>query len=169
MKSFALILAALATVLATGCASSQLDRRSEETSNRTAGLEVRQTEEGVAMRLPDTVLFEFDKAALRSGAGSALDRSATLLRRSDKMISVEGHTDNVGNAEYNRSLSEARAKVVYEALRERGINPARMRSRGYAAARPDADNGTAEGRMRNRRTEIFLVGESVDTILGPVN
>ena len=169
MKSFAPVFAVLAAVLATGCASSQLDRRSEETSNRAAGLEVRQTEEGVAMRLPDTVLFEFDKAALRSGAGAALDRSATLLRRSHKLVSVEGHTDNVGSPEYNKSLSEARAKIVYDALRERGINPARMRARGFAATRPDADNGTPEGRMRNRRTEIFLIGESVDTILGPVN
>jgi outer membrane protein OmpA-like peptidoglycan-associated protein len=169
MKLMKSILILLAIALATGCASSKLDRRTEEMNNRAAGLEVRQTEEGVAVRLPETVLFEFDKAALRSGAGAALDRSATLLRRSDKQISVEGHTDNVGTAEYNKALSEARAKVVHDALRERGISTQRLRARGYAATRPDADNGTSEGRMRNRRTEIYLIGESVDTILGPVN
>lgn len=169
MKLITPIFAALVAILMTGCASSQFDRRSEEASNRVAGLEVRQTEEGVALRLPETVLFEFDKSTLRTGAGAALDRSATLLRRSDKLVSVEGHTDNVGTVEHNKALSTARAKVVYEALRARGINPQRMRHVGYAATRPDADNGTSEGRMRNRRTEVYLIGESVDTILGPAN
>ncbi len=169
MKAVASIFLIFATALVTGCASGNLSRSTEEALNRRAGLETRQTEEGVAMRLPDTVLFQFDKAQLHPGAGAALDRSAVLLRRSDKLVSVEGHTDNVGTPEYNKALSAARAKVVYDSLRERGIDAARMNYRGFAADRPNADNTTVEGRGRNRRTEIYLIGESLDTVLGPTN
>jgi outer membrane protein OmpA-like peptidoglycan-associated protein len=68
-----------------------------------------QGRDGVKLRLPEKVLFDFDQSTLRADAAPALARAVVLLKRSDKPVIVEGHTDNVGTHEYNMQLSEARA------------------------------------------------------------
>ncbi|MBW4359922.1 DUF5723 family protein [Flavobacterium taihuense] len=73
-------------------------------------------------------------------------------------FSIEGHTDNVGNAKANQKLSEARAKVVMDALIAKGVNPANLTYVGYGATKPVANNKTAKGRAENRRTEVIHVG-----------
>jgi outer membrane protein OmpA-like peptidoglycan-associated protein len=73
------------------------------------------------------------------------------------VVEVGGHTDNVGGLDFNQSLSIARAKVVREALVSGGVAPAQLQARGYGYARPVADNGTAEGRQANRRTELVVL------------
>jgi outer membrane protein OmpA-like peptidoglycan-associated protein len=148
-----------------GC-STGLDRSREEALNQSAGIEVTQTKSGVQVRLPDRVLFDFDQAALRPDSGVAINRAVVLIRRSHKPVLVEGHTDNVGTHEYNQQLSEARAQVVAQALEARGVKPTRVTVRGFAFDRPVADNDSPEGRARNRRTEIVIEGETVDSVLG---
>jgi outer membrane protein OmpA-like peptidoglycan-associated protein len=64
---------------------------------------------------------------------------------------VEGHTDNVGNAETNQTLSEQRAKAVAAALAARGVPADRLLARGFGANRPVGDNTTEAGRAANRR------------------
>ncbi|WP_322032653.1 OmpA family protein [Paraburkholderia sp. J76] len=147
-------------------ACSGLDRNHEIALNQATGIEVTQGPNGVELRLPEKVLFDFDQSALRADATPALNRAVVLLRRSEKPVIVEGHTDNVGTHEYNTQLSEARATTVAGALTERGIPASRITTRGYAYDRPVASNDTPEGRARNRRTEIVIVGESEDRILG---
>lgn len=157
-----------------GCASgpngpsevSGLDRQREEALNRDAGIEIETATDGVRMRLPEIVLFDFNQSTLRSGAAPVLSRSATLLNRSGKPISVEGHTDNVGTREYNAKLSAERAEAVGKAVIGRGVSPSRITYQGFAFDRPFASNETAEGRSRNRRTEIFLQGETMETVMG---
>ena len=116
--------------------------------------------------VPEKVLFDFDQSTLRANAAPALARAAVLLKRSDKPVIVEGHTDNVGTHEYNTQLSEARATTVAAALEERGIAPSRIKTKGFAYDRPVASNDTPESQARNRRTEIVIVGESEDRIMG---
>ncbi len=165
MKSkFAVVICASFLVLLTGC--SNLDRGHEEALNQASGIEVTHGPNGVQMRLPEKVLFDFDQSTLRADAAPALNRAVVLLKRSDKPVIVEGHTDNVGTHEYNMHLSDARATTVADALEERGIPPSRIKTKGFAYDRPVASNDTPEGQAKNRRTEIVIVGESEDRILG---
>lgn len=157
---------ACATVSMLLAACSDLDRSHEIALNQASGIEVTQGPNGVELRLPEKVLFDFDQSALRADATPALNRAVVLLKRSDKPVIVEGHTDNVGTHEYNMQLSEARATTVAGALKERSIPAPRITTKGYAYDRPVASNDTPEGRARNRRTEIVIVGESEYRILG---
>jgi outer membrane protein OmpA-like peptidoglycan-associated protein len=70
------------------------------------------------------------------------------------MVSIEGHTDNVGDANSNQRLSEKRAKACLDYLVKQGINATRLISAGYGETRPIGDNTTAAGRQENRRTEF---------------
>ena len=69
-------------------------------------------------------------------------------------ISIEGHTDNVGTAAANQTLSQNRAKAVMDAIIAKGIDKARLSSKGWGQNKPVADNSTEEGRAWNRRVEI---------------
>ncbi|WP_429322555.1 peptidoglycan DD-metalloendopeptidase family protein [Paraburkholderia sp. GAS448] len=163
-KTVVLGACAIALVMLAACSGFDPDR--ESALNRAAGIEISQTDSGVQVRLPDSILFDFDHAVLRANAGPAIDRLAVLVRRSDRPVNVEGHTDNAGTHEYNQTLSEARAKTVAVALEQHGIAASRITTRGFAFDRPVASNDTEAGRARNRRTEIVIVGESVDGVLG---
>lgn len=71
-------------------------------------------------------------------------------------IEISGHTDNKGSAEYNKKLSENRAKSVQEYLVKKGISPDRMSFAGYGFDRPIAPNDNEGGRQLNRRTEFEI-------------
>ncbi|ACC72787.1 OmpA family protein [Paraburkholderia phymatum] len=161
-----LTLAACAVSLSMLAACGGLDRSKEETLNKQAGIEVTQTKEGVQVRLPEKVLFNFNESSLRPDAATALSRVVVVLNRTHKPMIIEGHTDNVGTREYNQQLSEARAKSVADELERRGISASRITLKGYAFDRPVADNNTPEGRARNRRTEIVVMGESLEAVMG---
>ena len=74
-------------------------------------------------------------------------------------LEIQGHTDNVGGVDYNMTLSENRARAVYDALISRGIEPSRLRYRGFGFSRPIASNDTEEGRAKNRRTEFVILAK----------
>jgi OOP family OmpA-OmpF porin len=75
-----------------------------------------------------------------------------------EVIIVVGHTDNVGNAAANQRLSLQRAEAVKKYLVGKGIEPNRIYTEGKGPTQPVADNRTAEGRAKNRRVEIEVVG-----------
>jgi outer membrane protein OmpA-like peptidoglycan-associated protein len=156
---------AISVLLMTGCAA-QLNRATETSLNKAVGIEVAPVAGGVAVKLPEAALFDFNKSDVRSDAAAVVDRSAVLLKRSKKPIVVEGYTDNVGTLEYNQQLSEARATSVGYALVARGVAMNRIRTKGNAFNDPVASNDTPEGRALNRRTEIVVRGETMDTLMG---
>ena len=80
-----------------------------------------------------------------------------LERHPDMKIELRGHTDNQGTVEYNQKLSEERAKAVVEHLVSRGIQRRRLTWVGFGKSLPIADNGTAEGRRKNRRVEYRVL------------
>lgn len=129
-------------------------------------LQIAQTERGVQIVLPSTVLFEVGKSSFNiAEAGPFLDRVAKLLTtKTDKRVSVEGHTDFDGSAALNDALSKARAKAVSDALASRGVNPARMEALGFSFNRPAASNSTEDGKRLNRRVELFILDEKVDKL-----
>ncbi|MDR6388646.1 OmpA family protein [Paraburkholderia phenoliruptrix] len=156
---------AMSVLFMAGC-TAPLNRDTEMSLNKAAGIEVAPVANGVAVKLPETALFDFNKSEVRPDASAVVDRSAVLLKRSKKPIIVEGYTDNVGTLEYNQQLSEARAVAVGYALVARGVPMERIRTKGNAYNNPVASNDTPEGRALNRRTEIVVRGETMDTLMG---
>jgi flagellar motor protein MotB len=103
------------------------------------------------------VLFAFNRATIRSQAARVLGEIAGSLRRraANRSIRVDGHTDAVGSAAYNRRLSLRRAQAVRRWLVTRGrISASRIAVRGYGERRPVAANASASGRKRNRRVVV---------------
>jgi outer membrane protein OmpA-like peptidoglycan-associated protein len=98
------------------------------------------------------VLFDFDKPTLQAASDAALQPAANLMA-ADKTLKVEvqGHTDNVGNDANNQTLSEARAKSVVTWLTQHGVAADRLPAKGYGKTKPVADNGSDEGRAKNRQ------------------
>lgn len=120
------------------------------------GVDVDTESRGLVMRLGD-VLFDFDSAGLRRDSREKLDRVSEIIRSRypDREIIVEGHTDNVGGAGYNMRLSRDRAESVAAYLKKRAGTD-KLSYRGLGADDPIADNGTKEGRQKNRRVEIII-------------
>ena len=103
--------------------------------------------------------FDFNKADIRPDSRPIIDEVTKLLRDNpDLRLTVEGHTDNVGTPAYNLNLSDARARSVVAALTAQGIEARRLKSAGYGQERPIADNGTDDGRAKNRRVELVKMG-----------
>jgi outer membrane protein OmpA-like peptidoglycan-associated protein len=74
-------------------------------------------------------------------------------------ILIGGYTDNVGNESSNMNLSEQRALSVLNYLKEKGLTPTRLESKGYGSSNPIADNSSSSGRAQNRRVEISILGQ----------
>ncbi|MFM0732325.1 OmpA family protein [Paraburkholderia sediminicola] len=155
----------MSVLLMAGC-TAPLNRDTETSLNKAVGIEVTPVANGVSVKLPESALFEFGKSEVRGDAVAVINRSAVLLNRSKKPVLVEGYTDNVGTLDYNQQLSEARATAVGYALVARGVALNRIRTKGYAYNNPVATNDTPEGRTLNRRTEIVVRGETMDTLMG---
>jgi OOP family OmpA-OmpF porin len=104
-------------------------------------------------------LFDFDKAIVKPDGKAALDDLLAKLQgmNAEVMITV-GHTDAIGSDAYNQKLSMRRAGAVKAYLVSRGVDPARVYTEGKGESQPMADNKTAEGRAKNRRVTVEVVG-----------
>ncbi len=99
--------------------------------------------------------FDTAKATIQPESQPILDQIVELLKLNTSLkLSIEGHTDNVGDAKSNKALSVARAKSVLTAITKAGIAQSRLSSIGYGQEKPVADNRTEEGRAKNRRVEL---------------
>ena len=108
--------------------------------------------------LSGAVLFEFNKADLRSEAEQQLaDIVKKILELPNARIVIEGHTDNVGTARANLSLSKRRGEAVARFFKKSGLQGRKTTVRGFGAARPVEPNDTDEGRQRNRRVTIVVL------------
>jgi cytochrome c oxidase subunit 2 len=99
--------------------------------------------------------FETNENTLDADAAVAVNKIYDFLN-TDKDINVEidGHTDNSGDIEGNKKLSQERAQAIVDALIEKGIDSKRLVAKGFGQEKPIADNATEEGRAKNRRVEI---------------
>ncbi|OZI74256.1 outer membrane protein OmpA [Bordetella genomosp. 12] len=103
--------------------------------------------------------FDFDKSVLKPEGRQLLDQVAQQAKAIDlETIIAVGHTDSIGTEAYNLKLSDRRAASVKAYLVSKGIDPNRIYTEGKGEAQPIATNKTAEGRARNRRVEIEIVG-----------
>lgn len=106
------------------------------------------------------ILFDFDSAVVKKESFPIIDEIVDIMLTMPRLkLEIQGHTDNIGTAEYNQRLSEERAKNVMNAMIERGIEPSRLRYRGFGFSQPVASNDTPEGRAQNRRTMFVIIAK----------
>jgi OOP family OmpA-OmpF porin len=120
--------------------------------------------------LPGAIEFETGKATFKAG-GTSEQTLAQLKQFLDEnpritKLRIEGHTDNVGSAAANETLSGERALTIKKFLVEKGVDKARLLAIGFGQSRPIADNSTEEGRAKNRRTEFRIAELSGKAYLG---
>jgi outer membrane protein OmpA-like peptidoglycan-associated protein len=99
--------------------------------------------------------FDTGKSTIKPESKPIIEQIVQMLKSNpDLKLSVEGHTDNVGNPKSNKTLSDDRAKAVVSAIVAQGIDAKRLSTAGYGQDKPIADNKTEEGRAKNRRVEL---------------
>jgi len=104
------------------------------------------------------IFFDTDKFDLKSESTAELEKLLDLLNKNPMMkIEISGHTDNQGDDKHNQTLSENRAKAVYDYLIGHGIAKERLSYKGYGKTKPIDTNATDAGRANNRRTEFKVV------------
>jgi outer membrane protein OmpA-like peptidoglycan-associated protein len=110
------------------------------------------------IKLLEPIKFEYNKATILKDSFELLDEVVSLMNeRSSLRLGIYGHTDNQGGADYNKKLSERRAAAVVQYIVKKGIAESRLESAGYGMERPVEDNGTEEGRAKNRRVEFKIL------------
>lgn len=124
-------------------------------------VQVESSEKMIKLVLTEGVLFASGRADLKEPARKVLAPIAEELKKLPNDVIIEGHTDNLpmknGRYESNWELSMARAYSVLKFMEEQGLSSRHLAGIGYGDNRPVADNGTIEGRARNRRIEISLM------------
>ena len=129
-----------------------------------AAVEIIETEQGVAIQVRESILFETSKSTLREDSKEVLSSIAELLSSIDNTIVVEGHTDNrpISTAEFpsNWELSVDRAvNVVKYFVENTGIDPKRLSATGYGEHHPVVPNDTEENMAKNRRVNILIIAD----------
>jgi outer membrane protein OmpA-like peptidoglycan-associated protein len=121
-----------------------------------------QTSRGLRLTL-NSVLFETNKASLLPEGQRQVEEFAAIIQQSggNRIVVVEGHTDNQGSKAYNQRLSVRRAKTIRKALINQGINSERLIAKGFGEKQPVATNATSAGRQQNRRVEIIILNEGL--------
>ena len=127
-----------------------------ELQRQIEAMNAKATDRGLVLTLGD-VLFATGRSELRGGAVRNLDQLATFLRQhTERTAIIEGHTDSVGSASSNLTLSQRRADSVVQYLTRQGVGANRLRATGRGQDYPVAENDTASGRQQNRRVEIII-------------
>ncbi len=137
-----------------------MDEQEKKLKQQTAGTGVDVIRDGdnLILDMPSNVTFGVDSSNIDPQFRTTLDSVASTLSQYEKTyIDVLGHTDSTGSDTYNQGLSERRASSVAGYLESRGVQSARVATRGYGESQPKASNATEEGRAENRRVEIRLV------------
>lgn len=127
----------------------------EETAG--TGVDVIRDGDNLLLRMPSGITFAYDKADVQPQFQPTLNDVASVLSQYPKTyIDVYGHTDSDGSDAYNQTLSERRAQSVANYLVTKGVQSARIGTRGYGESQPIASNATEEGKAANRRVEIKI-------------
>lgn len=125
---------------------------------------------GDRVQIAGNIVFETGTATIQAGADNEaiLNQLKTFLDQNANVteLRIEGHTDNVGNAEDNLNLSGQRALAIKKWLVDKGIAASRLLAVGFGDQRPIADNSTEEGRAQNRRTEFRVAKLNGKNYLG---
>jgi len=134
-----------------------MDKQAAELKQTIPGATVTRQGESIVIKFDSGILFDTDKANLKTEAQTNLQNLAVSLQKNpDTNVLIVGHTDNSGVEQHNLDLSVKRADAVKNYIAAANIEPGRLTVQGKGATEPIADNSTAEGRAQNRRVEIVI-------------
>lgn len=164
------VLTGLTCLMLAGCAANQTTESSSYLNqanlvnsianqlSTTPSLETLVQDNGsLLIAFPEVQAFSFDGESISGELQAALSDVVNVLIEYPKTnIDVLGHTDNIGNTDYNDTLSENRALQVGDYLIQQGILASRVTASGMGPSAPIADNSTAAGRAANRRVELII-------------
>lgn len=136
----------------------QEQKAAMEQATQGTGVKVSQTADNqLKLDIPSDISFDTGSYVVKPNMRPILDRFATTLNQNPvTTVRIVGHTDNTGSDAINQPLSVNRASATRDYLVERGVAMNRISIDGRGAREPVADNGTAAGRAKNRRVEIFV-------------
>jgi len=137
-----------------------MDKQEEAFRDELSGSGIDVVREGDNLRLimPSNITFATGQSYITSGFHATLNDVAKVLVKFDKtFLSIEGHTDSSGAADFNQKLSEQRATSVKSYLMNQNIIAARLNTIGYGEGQPVVANNTAQNKALNRRVEIQIV------------
>lgn len=134
-----------------------MDKQAEEMENDIAGAKIERVGEGIKITFDSGILFATNSSTLQPQAKTNINKLAVILNKyPDTNILVTGHTDSDGTEQYNKTLSEQRAKAVSDYSTTQGVNSSRLSITGLGEKEPIALNETVEGKRLNRRVEIAV-------------
>ena len=140
-----------------GLIGNHMDKQADKIEAAVPGAEVKRIGEGIQIIFDDKsgVNFAFDSAELTADAKKNLNAVAEIfLEFPDTNLMIEGHTDSVGDDNYNLKLSKRRADSVVGYLKSKGVAGNRFQVEAFGETRPRFENETKEGQAKNRRVEI---------------
>ena len=146
-------MALLLVMLWCGCVTTTANGNAAPTPRDVSSLV---TLEGDSIVVKETISFPHGKADIEPVSMDLLDAVAKILLTTTGItkLTIEGHTDSTGEPAANRPLSEERALAVKKYLENKGVDAARLESRGFGSSQPVDSNDTEEGRAKNRRVEF---------------
>ena len=128
-----------------------------KTASDTVNIQVTAPPPPKARYVFEDVYFDFDRYSLRPEATRVLDEAIAAMRDDATLrLEIEGHTCNIGTAEYNLALGDRRANAVKDYLSSRGVTADRLRTVSYGEERPKYDNSREETRRLNRRAALVV-------------
>jgi len=134
-----------------------MDKQAAELKQAIPGATIIRQGEAIVVKFDSGILFDTDKADLKTEAQSNLTNLAVSLQKNPYTnVLVVGHTDNSGEEEHNIDLSIKRAEAVKAFIAAASIDQSRLTTQGKGDKEPIADNKTVEGRAQNRRVEIVI-------------
>lgn len=136
----------------------QQQKAAMEQATAGTGVGVTQTADNrLKLDIPSDISFDTGRSAIKSNLAGVLNQFATTLNANPvTTVAIIGHTDSTGSDAVNNPLSLDRANSARDYLIARGVAVARFSTEGRGSREPVADNGTAEGRAKNRRIEIYV-------------
>ncbi len=144
-------------------APAEMQNKAVAVAGASSALDMTETETEIKISLLGDILFDFDKAEIRSAAEPTLTEVVAVIQKHPKAkILIEGHTDAKGKPSYNAKLSKRRAASVKAWLAGKAVAGGRMSTSGWGAEKPVAENTQADGsdnpdgRQKNRRVELTI-------------
>ncbi|WP_445736088.1 OmpA family protein [Mariniflexile sp.] len=138
----------------------KMDKQAQKIEEEIPGAQVERVDDGIVVTFDESsgVYFDTAKYHINSASQTTLNKLANVFKEyPDTNILVVGHTDSVGSEESNMTLSKNRAYAVTNYLKEKGLGAGRFTTNWFGESQPMHDNGTAEGRAKNRRVNVAIV------------
>ena len=153
--------AALAEPLPAGKVAEYMNSQEQELRQELSGFQgatVRRERNNLTITFSSDLLFDTDSAVLKAGTHDEIDRVDDVLKRYPRThVRVNAFSDSPGSEAHNLALTQGRATAVRDALIQGGIDPDRIKSRGFGESRPVRSNATESGRQMNRRVTVVII------------